>query len=69
VTPTRVTLRASRFGRCCSPAGLHWWCDSRHARPQDLTFALKGPLAPSTLPPNDQQPALVQAYGGLIVFG
>ena len=28
----------------------------------------KGPLAPSTLPPNDRQPALVQAYGGLLVL-
>src|SRR6188472_57001 len=65
----RFPLRASRFEACHCPGGLHWCRCSRHARPQGLTFALKGPLAPSTLPANDQQPALAQASGGLSFLG
>ena len=37
------------------------------AAARTLTFALTGPLAPSTLPANDQQPAQAKAYGGLLV--
>ncbi len=62
-----VPLRASRHGPCSRRIGIHWWCHTRHATPQGLTFALMGPPAPPTLPPDDQQPARVQASGGLLV--
>ena len=61
-----VSLRAYRFGTWVATWDLHWPRHSRHARPQSLT-SLKGPLAPATLPADDQQPALAQALGGLFV--
>jgi len=61
-----VPLRAYRFATRLATWRLHWPCRPRHARPQSLT-SLKGPLAPPTLPADDQQPALAQARGGLFV--
>jgi len=63
----RVSLRAYRFGTRAAAWDLHWPRRPRHARPQSLT-SLKGPLAPPTLPADDQQPALAQARGGLFVL-
>lgn len=48
--------------------GIHWFGYTRHARPQGFTFALKGPPAPPTLPPDDQQPAPGASLGRVARF-
>jgi len=48
--------------------GIHWFGHTRHARPQGFTFALRGPPAPPTLPPDDQQPAPGASHGRVARF-
>ena len=65
----RVPLRAYRFGVACGRRGLTLLLSFTTRQAADPHLALTGPLAPSTLPPNDQQPALAKARGGLFVSG
>jgi hypothetical protein len=62
----RVPLRANRFG-VAARRSLTLLLSFTTRQAADPHVCLTGPIAPSTLPANDQQPALAKACGGLLV--